>query len=59
MAETASQKLRILYDRNLLLGDKLFRRLGRARAIDGRNIRREDLANCDLLFVRSTCRIDW
>lgn len=58
MAETASQKLRILYDRNLLLGDKLFRRLGRARAIDGRNIRREDLANCDLLFVRSTCRID-
>lgn len=50
--------LRILYDRNLALGARLFPRLGRARAIDGRALTHADLAACDLLFVRSTCRLD-
>ena len=52
-----SAPLRILYDRNLALGPRLFPRLGRARAIDGRALTRADLADCDLLFVRSTCRL--
>ena len=49
--------LNILYDRNMELGGALFRRLGKARAVDGRKLTRADLADCDLLFVRSTCRL--
>ena len=49
--------LTILYDRNMELGAKLFPRLGKARAVDGRRLTRDDLADCDLLFVRSTCRL--
>lgn len=53
-----SKPLSILYDRNLALGPKLFPRLGRARAIDGRALTHADLVDCDLLFVRSTCRLN-
>ena len=49
--------LNILYDRNMELGAKLFPRLGKARAIDGRHLTHDDLADCDLLFVRSTCKL--
>ncbi len=49
--------MNILYDRNMTLGARLFPRLGRARAVDGRTLTRADLAGCDLLFVRSTCRL--
>lgn len=49
--------MNILYDRNMMLGDVLFPRLGRAKAIDGRTLTRADLKGCDLLFVRSTCRL--
>lgn len=49
--------MNILYDRNMMLGDALFPRLGCAKAIDGRTLTRADLKGCDLLFVRSTCRL--
>lgn len=49
--------MNILYDRNMMLGDALFPRLGHAKAIDGRTLTRADLKRCDLLFVRSTCRL--
>lgn len=49
--------MNILYDRNMLLGNRLFSRLGKARAIDGRTLTQADLRDCDLLFVRSTCRL--
>ena len=49
--------LNILYDRNMELGAKLFPRLGKARAVDGRHLTHDDLADCDLLFVRSTCKL--
>lgn len=50
--------MNILYDRNMEAGNRLFPRLGNARAIDGRTLTRQDLASCDLLFVRSTCRLN-
>ncbi len=49
--------MNILYDRNMELGAELFSRLGTARAIDGRHLTKADLADCDLLFVRSTCKL--
>ncbi len=50
--------MKILYDRNMLLGDRLFSRLGSAKAVEGRTLTRADLMDCDLLFVRSTCRLN-
>ena len=50
--------MNILYDRNMEAGNRLFPRLGNARAIEGRSLTRQDLASCDLLFVRSTCRLN-
>lgn len=48
--------LKILYDRNMVLGDILFPKLGKATAIDGRTVTAKEAAACDLLFIRSTCR---
>lgn len=50
--------MNILYDRNMVLGEALFSRLGKAKAIDGRKLTKRDLKGCDLLFVRSTCRLN-
>lgn len=50
--------MNILYDRNMELGKKLFSRLGTAKAIDGRTLTAKALSKTDLLFVRSTCRIN-
>lgn len=50
--------LKILFDRNMLLGEKLFPKLGRAKAVDGRTLTAAEAAACDLLFIRSTCRPD-
>jgi erythronate-4-phosphate dehydrogenase len=47
----------ILYDRNMVLGEALFSRLGKAKAIEGRSLTAKDLAKTDLLFIRSTCRV--
>ena len=58
MPSASDPKLRILYDRNLVLGNRLFHRLGRTRLCDGRTLTKADLAKCDLLFIRSTCRVD-
>ena len=49
--------MNILYDRNMTLGEALFPRLGRAVPVEGRTLSQSDLAGCDLLFVRSTCRL--
>lgn len=57
MSSPQPNPMNILYDRNMMLGDALFPRLGRAKAIDGRTLTRADLEGCDLLFVRSTCRL--
>ena len=48
----------ILYDRNMVLGEELFPRLGKAKAIEGRSLTAKDLAKTDLLFIRSTCRVN-
>lgn len=53
-----SRPLKILYDRNMLLGETLFARLGKAEAVDGRTLSPKAAAACDLLFIRSTCRPD-
>ncbi|MEG1479530.1 MAG: 4-phosphoerythronate dehydrogenase [Kiritimatiellia bacterium] len=50
--------MNILYDRNMLLGKTLFSRLGDARPCDGRTLTPADLKGVDLLFVRSTCRLN-
>lgn len=50
--------MKILYDRNMAHGKSLFGRLGDARPCDGRALTRRDLADTDLLFVRSTCKLD-
>lgn len=47
----------LLFDRNMLLGDKLFPRLGKAKAVEGRSLTAKDLKRTDLLFVRSTCKL--
>ena len=49
--------MNILYDRNMILGEALFSRLGKAKAIEGRSLTAKDLAKTDLLFIRSTCRV--
>lgn len=48
--------LTILFDRNMLLGETLFPKLGKAKAVDGRTLTAKEAAACDLLFIRSTCR---
>lgn len=48
--------LTILFDRNMLLGETLFPKLGKAKAVDGRALTAKEAAACDLLFIRSTCR---
>ncbi len=50
--------MNILYDRNIVLGEVLFPRLGKAKAIEGRSLTAKDLAKTDLLFIRSTCRVN-
>lgn len=50
--------MNILYDRNMVLGEVLFPRLGKAKAIEGRSLSAKDLAKTDLLFIRSTCRVN-
>lgn len=50
--------MNILYDRNMVLGEALFPRLGKAKAIEGRSLTAKDLAKTDLLFIRSTCRVN-
>ena len=50
--------MNILYDRNLFLGKELFSRLGNAKPCDTRTLTRNALKTTDLLFVRSTHRID-
>lgn len=50
--------MNILYDRNMVLGEELFPRLGKAKAIEGRSLTAKDLAKTDLLFIRSTCRVN-
>lgn len=50
--------MNILYDRNMELGDALFPRLGKAKAIDGRTLTAKDVKRADLLFVRSTCKVN-
>lgn len=47
----------LLFDRNMLLGDQLFPRLGKAKAVEGRSLTAKDLKKTDLLFVRSTCKL--
>ena len=49
--------MKILYDKNMVLGKQLFSRLGTAKAIDGRSLTAEALSDADLLFIRSTCRV--
>ena len=36
--------MNILYDRNMVLGEALFPRLGKAKAIEGRSLTAKDLA---------------
>ena len=50
--------MKILYDKNMVLGDELFARLGEATAIEGRTLKSEALTDVDLLFIRSTCRVN-
>ena len=50
--------MNILYDRNMVLGEALFPRLGKAKVIEGRSLTAKDLAKTDLLFIRSTCRVN-
>lgn len=50
--------MKILYDKNMVLGDELFARLGEATAIEGRALKPETLTDVDLLFIRSTCRVN-
>lgn len=50
--------MNILYDRNMELGQKLFKRLGTAKAIDGRTLSAKALDQTDLLFIRSTCKVN-
>ncbi|MBO7181908.1 MAG: DUF3410 domain-containing protein [Kiritimatiellae bacterium] len=50
--------MKILYDKNMVLGDELFARLGEATAIEGRALKPEALTDVDLLFIRSTCRVN-
>lgn len=50
--------MKILYDRNMELGDELFQRLGKAQAIEGRTLTAKTVKNVDLLFVRSTCKLN-
>ncbi len=50
--------MNILYDRNMPLGRELFSRLGNATAVEGRTLTSKQLRKTDLLFLRSTCKID-
>jgi erythronate-4-phosphate dehydrogenase len=50
--------MKLLYDRNMELGDELFPRLGDAQAIDGRTLTAQAVKEADLLFVRSTCKVN-
>ncbi|MBR5587635.1 MAG: erythronate-4-phosphate dehydrogenase, partial [Kiritimatiellae bacterium] len=50
--------MKILYDRNMELGKQLFSKLGTAKAIEGRSLTPKALSGADLLFIRSTCRVN-
>ena len=50
--------MKILYDRNMELGKQLFSKLGTAKAIEGRSLTPKALSDADLLFIRSTCRVN-
>lgn len=50
--------MKILYDKNMVLGDELFARLGETEVIEGRTLKPEALRDVDLLFIRSTCRVN-
>lgn len=49
--------MNILYDRNMVLGEALFSRLGKAKAVEGRTLTAKAIQKTDLLFIRSTCRV--
>lgn len=50
--------MKIVYDRNMELGDQLFPRLGKATAVEGRTLSAKDVKSADALFVRSTCKVN-
>ncbi len=49
---------KVVYDRNMVLGEELFSRLGKATAVDGRTLTAKDLKKTELLFLRSTTKIN-
>ncbi len=50
--------MKIVYDRNMPLGAELFSRLGKATAVEGRTLTAKELKKVDLLFLRSTTKIN-
>ncbi len=50
--------MNILFDENITSGAKAFSALGTARAMPGRFISRDDLADIDALFVRSVTKVN-
>ncbi len=50
--------MKLLYDRNMAHGKTLFARLGDASPCDGRVLTKADLGDTELLFVRSTCKLN-
>ncbi len=50
--------MNIVYDRNMVLGEALFPRLGKTKAVEGRDLTAKAVKSADLLFVRSTCKVN-